>query len=68
MSYKKGLQMKAKRKDLSTQRELVSQRQEISYRPVSKLYNKIKQISKKRGISMNRFLNEIIEVEVNTLA
>lgn len=63
----------SRRKGLSTRTELVRDRREIAFRAEKSLYKKIAQISKKRGVSMNVVVTELVkevikEKGVNTLA
>lgn len=59
-------------KRLSKQAEKVSLRKHVGFRPTRILFNKLAKISKKRGVSMNLVVNEIVEngikEGVNTLA
>jgi len=52
-------------KRLSKQLEKVSQRREVGFRPTTIVFNKLSRISKKRKISMNQVVNELVENEIN---
>jgi predicted DNA-binding ribbon-helix-helix protein len=63
----------SRRKGLSTRTELVRDRREIAFRPEKSLFRQVAQISKKRGVSMNQLVTELVkegikEEGVNTLA
>lgn len=59
-------------KRLSKQAELVRERREIAFRPERSLFREVAKISKKKGLSMNRVVNDLvkegIKKGVNTLA
>lgn len=69
---KKGVTKVSQVKRLSKQAEKVSERKEVGFRPTRILFNKLAKISKKRRISMNQVVNELVEngikEGVNTLA
>lgn len=52
-------------KRLSKQVEKVSKRREVGFRPTTILFNKLTRISKRRKISMNQVVNELVENEIN---
>jgi|JI10StandDraft_1071094.scaffolds.fasta_scaffold2263703_1 hypothetical protein len=52
-------------KRLSKQAEKVSERKEVGFRPTRILFNKLAKISKKRRISMNQVVNELVENGIN---
>ena len=52
-------------KRLSKQREKVSERKEVGFRPTRILFNKLAKISKKRGVSMNVVVNDLVENGIN---
>ena len=72
ITRKKGVTKMSQVKRLSKQREKVSERREVGFRPTTNLFNKLTRISKKRKISMNQVVNELVEngikEGVNTLA
>jgi predicted DNA-binding ribbon-helix-helix protein len=53
------------RKRLSKKKELVSKRKEIGFRPEKSLYKQVERISKRRGVSMNQVVNELVENGIN---
>lgn len=53
------------RKKFSKKTKLVSERKEIGFRPEDSLYREVKKISKKRKISMNQVVIELVENGIN---
>lgn len=60
--------MRAKKRRLSKQAEMVGRRRSIAVRPEKALYKKLTKISIKKGVSMNQVVTEILNEGVNTLA
>lgn len=52
--------MERKIKILSKQSERVAKRKGIAYRPESLVYTELERRSRKKGISLNQVLNEIV--------
>lgn len=59
-------------KRVSKHTELVRERREIAFRPERSLFREVAKISKKKGLSMNKVVNELVKEGIkkgeNTLA